>query len=387
MISLLRWILGWCEFSIEGNMGSFFYATKKEIWKISKRDSVLIARCLTKDYKYICEVAERKGCLVEKCREGGFISILKKYRFRLGVVLGVCVFILLMVISNFFVWEVEVSGNIQLSDEQIFRVCDKFGLHSGNIVFNIDESQIEFELKREFPQIAWISINRVASKYFIEISETKKKPDIVDQSTPCNIVAAFDGEILSVEPYGGLTLVKAGDVVTKNQLLVSGVHEIENSNEVIYSHANAKIIAKVERNNEIKRSKCIVRSQKTGLQQDKKILLLFCFKIPITFEKIDEHAVQVEEYVEPIEVFGIRLPIFIQNNIYDIYDEKKIENDVEQLKRLLMNDQKKWEIKELMGGRIICRDCAYEETKNEIILKSKLVVEQQIGEKHVIDIK
>lgn len=387
MISLLRWILGWCEFSIEGNTGSFFYETKKEIWKIIKRDGVLVARCLIKDYGYVCEIAKQKSCFLNKFREGGFISILKKYRYRLGVILGLCVFILLMVVANFFVWEVEVSGNIQLSDEQIFRVCDKFGLHSGNIVYNIDESQIEFELKREFPQIAWISINRVASKYFIEISETNKKPDIVDQSTPCNIVAAFDGEILSVEPYGGLTLVKAGDVVTKNQLLVSGVHEIENSSEVIYSHANAKIIAKVERNNEIKRAKCITRAQKTGEKQDKKTLLLFCFKIPITFEKIYEHAVQIEEYVEPIELFGIRLPIFVQNNIYDVYDEIKIENDMEQLKRMLMSDQKKWEIKELMGDRIICRDYVYEESENDMILKSKLVVEQPIGEKHVIDIK
>lgn len=387
MIFFLRWILGWCEFSIEGNTGSFFYAAKKEIWKISKKDGVLIARCLTKDYKYICKLAELKGCFLNKRREGGFISILKRYRFRLGIILGVFIFIFIMGISNFFVWEVEVSGNVRLSDEQIFRVCDKLGLHSGSIVFNIDVSQIEFELKREFPQIAWISINRVASKYFIEVSETKDKPDIIDQSTPCNIVAAFDGEILSVEPYGGLTLVKAGDIVTKNQLLVSGVHEIENSNEVIYSHANAKIIAKVERNNEFKRSKCIARSQKTGEKQDEKTLLIFCFKIPITFEKTNEYAVKSCEYVEPIEVFGIRLPIFVQHDIYDIYDEIKIENDIGQLKRMLMNDQRKWEIKELIGGKIICRDYIYEETENDVILKSKLVVEQQIGEKHNIDIK
>lgn len=387
MISFLRWILGWCEFSIEGNTGAFFYTAKKEIWKISKKDGVLIARCLTKDYRYVCELAELKSCAINKYREGGFISILKKYRYRVGIILGIFIFAFLMGISNFFVWEVEVNGNVQLSDEQIFRVCDKFGLHSGSIVFNIDVSQIEFELKREFPQIAWISINRVASKYFIEVSETKNKPDIVEQSTPCNIVAAFDGEILSVEPYGGLTLVKAGDVVTKNQLLVSGIHEIENSNEIIYSHANAKIIARVERNNEVKRSRCIVRSQKTGEKQNKKTLLIFCFKIPITFEKIDEHAVKDSEYVEPIELFGIRLPIFVQNDIYDVYDEVKVENDIEQLKRMLMNDQKKWEIKELMGGKIICRDYVYEEKDNDVILKSKLVVEQQIGEKRTIDIK
>ena len=378
MIVLLRWILGWSEFSIEGNVGAFLNVTKKLLWMVQKQNGTICARCLSKNYRYICDIAKQKGCHLKKIDSKGLSYILKKYKFRLGLALGAGIFIFFMFISNFFVSKVEVSGNIQIDDEKIFQVCDKFGLHSGNIVFNIDEKQIEFELEKVFPQIAWVSVNRVASKYYIEISEAREKPDIIDKSGPCNVTAAFDGEILSIEPYSGFSLVKAGDFVTKNQLLVSGVQEIEDKNEVIYSHADAKIIAKVERNNEIKRSKCITRSQKTGIKQNKKNLLLFCFKIPMDFESIKENAVKSEESLEAIELFGIRLPIFVQNNIYEIYDETDVNCDFEQIKRMLANDQQKWELKELAGSKIINRSYVYEESDFEVILKAKLSVEQRI---------
>ena len=387
MIVLLRWILGWSEFSIEGNVGAFLNVTKKFLWMVQKQNGAICARCLSKDYKYICDIAKQKGCYLKKYDSKGLSYILKKYKFRLGLAVGTGIFIFFMFISNFFVSKVEVSGNIQIDDEKIFQVCDKFGLHSGNIVFNIDEKQIEFELEKIFPQIAWVSVNRVASKYYIEISEAREKPDIIDKSGPCNVTAAFDGEILSIEPYSGFSLVKAGDFVTKNQLLVSGVQEIQDRNEVIYSHADAKIIAKVERNNEIKRQKCTTRSQKTGIKQNKKNLLLFCFKIPMDFESVKENAVKSEESLEAIELFGIRLPIFVQNNVYEIYDETDVNCDFEQIKRMLANDQQKWESKELAGSKIIGRSYVYEESDFEVILKAKLNVEQRIDEKHLIQIQ
>ena len=387
MIVLLRWMLGWSEFSIEGNVGAFLNAAKRGVWMVRKQNGIVFARCLNKNYKYICDIAKKKGCCLKKYDSKGLTYILKKYKFRLGLAVGAGIFIFFMFISNFFVCEVEVSGNIQIDDEKIFQVCDKFGLHAGNIVFNIDERQIEFELEKLFPQIAWVSVNRVASKYYIEISEAREKPDIIDKSGPCNVTAAFDGEIISVEPYSGFSLVEAGDFVTKNQLLVSGIQEIENSDEVIYSHADAKIIAKVERNNEIRCQKFITRSQKTGTRQNKKNLLLFCFKIPMDFQRIKENAVKSEESLEPVELFGIRLPIFVQNNIYDIYDETDVDGDFEQIRRMLANDQQKWELKELAGSKIISRSYIFEESDSELILKAKINVEQRIDEKHPIQMQ
>ena len=182
-------------------------------------------------------------------------------------------------------------------------------------------------------------------------------------------------------------MVEKGDFVAKNQILVSGIQEIENSNQVMYSHADAKIIAKVERINETRCQKFMARSKKTGLRKNKKNLLLFCFKIPMDFQQIKENAVKSEESLEPVELFGIRLPVFVQNNIYDIYDQASVDGDFEQIRRMLANDQQKWELKELAGSKIVSRSYIFEESDSGLILKAKLSVEQRIDEKHPIQMQ
>lgn len=387
MIGFLRWIIGWIEFDVEGNYNCFLTEVKKNVWMVKKQRGILSARCFLKDYKHILKIAKNNQCVLSVLKEVGFPCIIKKYRFRLGLAVGLSIFIFIMIVSNFFVWDVEVHGNVMISDEKIFRACDKFGLHSGSIISNVDEKEIEFALKNEFPEISWISINRIASKYDIEISELRPKSEIVDNEQPCNIVAAFDGEILSIEPYNGFTQVKAGDVVKRDDLLVSGIKEIEDKEEVLFAHADAKVVAKVDRNNEIIRPKYAIRRQKTGEQQIKKKLLFLGLKLPLDFNKIYENGNECQNYSEPIEIFGIRLPIFIQTTIYDIYEEVKIENDSQQIKRLLMYDQKNWESNELKNSKILERTYDYEETEDGVALKANCVVEQRIDEKCPITLK
>ncbi|MDE5600481.1 MAG: sporulation protein YqfD [Oscillospiraceae bacterium] len=387
MIGFLRWLIGWIEFDIKGNYNFFLTEVKKNVWMVKKQEGILSARCFLKDYKYILKIAKNKQCVLNVLREVGFPYIIKKYRFRLGLAVGLSIFVFIMIVSNFFVWDVEVHGNVMISDEKIFRACDRFGLHSGSIISNVDEKEIEFALKNEFPEISWISINRMASKYDIEISELRPKSEIVDDEQPCNIVAAFDGEILSIEPYNGFTQVKAGDVVKRDDLLVSGIKEIEDKEEILFAHADAKVVAKVDRNNEIIRPKYAIRKQKTGEQQIKKKFLFFGLKLPLDFNKIDEKGSECQNYSEPIEIFSIRLPIFIQTTVYDIYEEVKIENDLQQLKRLLMYDQKNWETNELKNSKIVGRTYDYEETEDAIALKANCVVEQRIDEKRPITLE
>ena len=105
------------------------------------------------------------------------------------------------------------------------------------------------------------------------------------------------------------------------------------------------------------------------------------------FQQIKENAVKSEESLEAVELFGIRLPIFVQNNIYDIYDETNVDGDFEQIRRMLANDQQKWELKELAGSKIVSRSYIFEESDSELILKAKLNVEQRIDEKHPIQMQ
>ena len=49
--------------------------------------------------------------------------------------------------------------------------------------------------------------------------------EMLDESIPCNVVAAADGYIVRIEAYEGAAKVKVGDSVVKGDLLISGVRK------------------------------------------------------------------------------------------------------------------------------------------------------------------
>ncbi len=387
MIEIVRWFLGFSEFKIEGDFNNFLSKFQKNIWLVRKRGKLVTSRCMTKDYRYLNNESIYCGCFITKFRDFGFLNFLKKYRFRFGLCVGVLVFFLAIFISNLFVWNVEVNGNALVSDEQVFKVCDENGLHFGSFIGNIDEKDIEFKLKEKFPEISWVSLNRVAGKYVIEISESKRKPEIVNFEGPGEIVSNFDGEVVYVEAYSGTPLVNVGDVIHKGQLLVSSVEEIKGRDNVIISPSSAKIIAKVRHKNEIHCNKNSVIDQKTGIQKFEKSFSLFGLKIPLKLNRKDKKVVKCKEIYKPLKLLGIRFPILMQTTVYDVYETVNLANDIKNIKRVLASEEKKWELNEFMGSKILNRFYNFEENDDEVVLKSELLVEQRVDKKVPLDVE
>lgn len=388
MIEILRWFLGWSEFKIEGDLNEFLTSYKKNLWLVEKRKGFVLARCMTKDYYNLKKTGRSYGAVLTKIKDHGLLNFLKRYKFRFGLFIGGLVFLLAILASNFFIWDIEVVGNALVTDEEIFKVCDKNGLHFGSNIFSIDEQNIEHKVKEEYPEISWISLNRIAGKYIIEVSESKAKPDIVDWQGPCNVISAYDGEITYVEAYSGTPLVEVGDMVKQGDVLVTGVQEQKDFDNVIYTPSDAKILANVERINKVSLKKNSIIDQKTGLQKTEKRLSLFGFKIPIKVNKKDDNAVKTSDTYKPLEFLGLRFPILIQTSLYDVYEKIKLkDDDIEEIKRHLIEQQKEWEIKELMGNKILGRKYDFEERRDKVILTAYVIVEQRIDTKAPIEIE
>ena len=387
MISILRWFFGWSEFSLQGSENNFLTHFKDRVWMVRKINKTTTVRCMTKDFKTLEESSVDFGCLVLKIKDSGFLNFLKKYKFRFGLFVGLLVFLLANLISSFFVWDVEIIGNALVTDEQIFKICDENGLHFGGFIFKINERDIEHKIKEKYSQISWISLNRIAGKYIIEVSESKKKPNIVDWHGPCDVISQFDGEILYIEAYSGLPLVGVGDFVKKGQILVTGVQAVEGLDNVIYSHSDAKILAKVKQHNEISIKKNSLIEQTTGLQKQDKFLILFGLKIPLKLNKKSDSLVKSDETFKPLEFLGLRFPILIDTITYDVYEKVNLKEDVRNIKRILANKQKKWEEKELMGNIILNREYKFEEKDDYVKLNADVLVEQRVDEKAPINLE
>ena len=385
MIKFLRWFLGYSKFKIEGNVDLFISKFGNVLWSVKKDNGFFYANCLTKNYKFLCNEAKKCQCSLDDSHDVGFLNLVKRYFLRKGIIVGLIIFLFILFFSSFFVWNVEVHGNVLISDEQIFRVCDKCGLHTGALVFGIDVEEVEFQLKNSFKEIGWVSVNRVAGKYIVEIKEGELKPDIAKSANqPCNVVAAYDGLILSIKPLSGFVKVKAGDYVKQNQVLVSGVEKSDKINHLLFENGDAEVIAKVDRYHEVSLPKISVRTQRTGVIQTNDKINIGGFKIPVESKKIDKNAVKINEYSEPIEFLGIRLPIMCQKTVYDVVKSMKVVNDVDQIKRMLLNKQQKWEKKALENTTILNRRYGFIENPEEIILKTIVTVCQRIDQKQPV---
>ena len=388
MIEFLRWFLGWSEFKIEGGVSGFLTKFNKIVWKVTKNKKYVYARCLTKDYKHLKKNSVYYGCFLTKTKNVGFLNFLKKYKFRYGLLIGFLTFFLAIFISSFFVWNIEIFGNSLTTDEEIFSVCDKNGLHFGSFVFGVKDKEIEHKLKEKFPQISWVSLNRVAGKYLVEISELKEKPKILDWTGPCNIVSDFDGEILYIKAYRGLPLVEAGEHVKKGQILVTGVQRTkELQDKVIYTPSEAKIFARVKKSNQISLKKNSVIDQKTGNQKIDKKLCFFNLKLPLKLYKKNKNLVKVSENFKPMEFFKLRFPILINTVYYDVFEKINLGTDVKNIKRILLKEQKKWEEKNLIDNIIISRKYSFKEQGEMVTLKADVFVEQKIDKKVPLDLE
>ena len=100
-----------------------------------------------------------------------------------------------------------------------------------------------------------------------------------------------------------------------------------------------------------------------------------------------DNLIKNSEVIKPLEFLGIRIPILIKTTIYDVYENVNLKEDLKEIKRVLVKNQKNWEMKELLGNPILNRRYIFENEENCVKLFSEVSVEQRIDKKVPIEIE
>ena len=103
-----------------------------------------------------------------------------------------------------FVWTLDVEGNESNSTERVTYVLQELGLRPGAFIPSLNIKEIENKAVLELDNIAWFTINNYGSRVVVEMKETVPPPEILDETTPCNIVAAKSGVVRRTEIYACL---------------------------------------------------------------------------------------------------------------------------------------------------------------------------------------
>lgn len=160
---------------------------------------------------------------VHVVKRQGLSFLMKRYSKRIGLLAGVLVFALVLLLSGEFVWEIRVNGNELVSEQEILQSLEEMGLKRGVWKNSLDVQKLALSLRREYHEIGWAAVNLIGSVAEIEIGERDEGDEVVEDSSPCNVVASRGGQIVSMEVYDGQKAVNKGDTVKQGDLVVSGV--------------------------------------------------------------------------------------------------------------------------------------------------------------------
>ena len=160
-------------------------------------------------------------------RGEGVPFFLGRFRRRQALVLGLTVCALWVTVGSFFIWDFTVEGNETVTEEEILRALEKYGIGIGTLGLGLDTEDLRNHVLLEVPELSWITVNVSGCRATVQVRERIPVPELVSKREPTNVVARRAGLVLEVQALDGAACVLPGSSVTEGQLLISGVEDTE----------------------------------------------------------------------------------------------------------------------------------------------------------------
>ncbi|MDD6213210.1 MAG: sporulation protein YqfD [Clostridiales bacterium] len=241
------------------------------IKNISCCDKECICTMYAEDFLRCRTFARKARVQVHIQKKLGLPFILLRFRRRPGWITGMLFFLVILAGGSHFLWEVELTGGMFHTKDQIMQLLIQEGLHAGIPMDQISSQNLEEDIRIQYPDISWASVEKDGAWLRIRLKENtsyeeslpeSEEPVISYEETAAenekehtslekgyDLVAESDGVIESIVTRQGVPMVKAGDIVKKGTILVSGIVPLlDDSQQTVGAHfcqADADILARV----------------------------------------------------------------------------------------------------------------------------------------------
>ncbi len=385
----LNYILGYVSITVEGYFVERFMnicISKKILLSNMKREksTILHANIGIADFRRIKQVAHITKCKVKIINKKGIPFLLKKYKKRKIFAIFLFLVCMSIFISSKFVWNIEITGETEIPQEEILEDLKQCGLDIGKYKGSINTKQIVNEIRLKRDDVSWIGIELKGTNAIVKVVDTREKPEIVDTNEYCNIVSDVEGVITKISVQNGMPLVKEGDMIKKGTVLVQGWMEGKYTG-IRYVHASASIEAKVWYSQKARVYKTQQENVRTGNEETKYTIKLNNFTINLwkTLSKFQNYDTIIES--KKIKLFSnFYLPIEIVKNINYETEQQTITYGSEELKEKTQKQLEEKIESELEEGDIINKQINCEETEEYMEIEVIYEVLQNIGTKEKI---
>ena len=195
------------------------------LWNIEKQEDVYTMCIGLRSFYELRPIARKTKVRVVISERYGlpfFVpGMLRRKAFLAGLFLAVAFWL----ISSLFVWDIQVTGNYQVTDDVFYSFLEQEGIHTGMRRSELNIGELEKQIRRKFSQVTWTSGRLDGTRLVIEVKENDMSvPEVVQDAAGAgkDLVAECNGVITDMIVRCGVPKVSIGSEVAKGDLLVEG---------------------------------------------------------------------------------------------------------------------------------------------------------------------
>ena len=177
---LLQHFLGYFQIRVEG----FFVervinkAIEQKIpfWRIKREKSTIIyANVAISKYEELLKIVAENQCNIEKLKEVGLPSIIKRYKKRKILIIILISILGMLLISSRFIWNIQLEGLQSIDKAELKEELKVYGLKIGMPKRNLKTDDIINKIRLNRKDISWIGIEISRNKCSCKSSRSRDK--------------------------------------------------------------------------------------------------------------------------------------------------------------------------------------------------------------------
>lgn len=190
-------------------------------------EDVIYGYILLKDYRQLRPLVRKAKAVPYIKERHGFPFFLRHVIRRKVYYIGILLFCALVYTMSLYIWDISIEGGYKHTEEQLMEYLQSTGVYSGVKINSIDCPNIEENIRRDFTDIGWVSVEIKGTRLIVRIVETViPKLNAETKKTTlrtAHLVATKDGIVNYIIVRSGTPKVELGSVVKKGDVLISGV--------------------------------------------------------------------------------------------------------------------------------------------------------------------
>lgn len=239
MTAFLQFLKGYLIISVSGFSPERFMNLCSNnnilLWNINRENGKYEMCIFLKAFYKLRPIVKKTGTRVVILKRIGLPFLIPKLKKRKVFIAGLVLTLFLAVISSGFIWSIDVSGNIQVTDDMFFSFLEERNVKISSYKKKINIDDLEKDIRKAFPCITWVGVKFSGTRLLINIKENETVDYAVTEKyeNGMDLVGEYEGKIVRMIVRSGVPKVKIGDEVSEGTILVEGKVPVYNEDGTV----------------------------------------------------------------------------------------------------------------------------------------------------------